>query len=212
MTRTAIVWGASGGIGRALVSQLVAEGWTVFAISRHPDDLTDLTQHVIEADVALPFTVQQAVTTVSQEVTEVDLFIYAVGDITASKVDEMSPKDWTRILDANLTGAYLTTHHSLPLLAVDAHLVFLGAISERLRLPRLAAYAAAKAGLEAFTEALSKEERRRRVIVVRPGAVTTPLWEKVPMQLPSHAISPEAVAEQILTAYQKGHKGTLDLS
>jgi len=217
MTQTAMVWGASGGIGRALVSRLAAEGWTVFAITRHPDEASsydgaDLTPHVIDADVASPFAVQQAVTTVSQEVMQVDLFIYAVGDIAASKVGEMGPKDWTRILDANLTGAYLATHHSLPLLADDAHLVFLGAISERLRLPRLAAYAAAKAGLEAFAEALSKEERRRRVTVVRPGAVATPLWEKVPLRLPAHAMSPEAVAESILDAYREGHKGALDLA
>jgi 3-oxoacyl-[acyl-carrier protein] reductase len=218
MTQTALVWGASGGIGRALVSRLAAEGWTVFAITRHPDEASsyydgaDLTPHVIEADVASPFAVQQAVTAVSREVTQVDLFVYAVGDITAAKVGEMAPKDWTRILDANLTGAYLATHHSLPLLADDAHLVFLGAISERLRLPRLAAYAAAKAGLEAFAEALGKEERWRRVTVVRPGAVVTPLWEKVPLRLPSYAMSPEAVAERILDAYREGHKGTLDLS
>ena len=60
-------------------------------------------------------------------------------------------------MTANLSGAYLATHHSLPLLAEDAHLVFLGAVSERLRLPGLSAYAAAKAGLEAFGEALGKE-------------------------------------------------------
>lgn len=45
--------------------------------------------------------------------------------------------------------AYGTTHYSLPLLAADAHLVFLGAMSERLRWPGLAAYTAAKVGLAA---------------------------------------------------------------
>ena len=115
------------------------------------------------------------------------------------------------LTDANLTGAFLTTRYSLPLLAPDAHLVYLGAISERLRLPGLSAYAAAKAGLEALAETLAKEERKRRVTVVRPAAVDTPLWEKVPLRLPAGALTADALARQIIEAHQDGHKGTLDI-
>ena len=115
-------------------------------------------------------------------------------------------------MNANLLGAYLTTHHSLPLLAPDATLIYLGAISERLRLPGLSAYAAAKAGLEAFAEALRKEERKRRVLVVRPGAVDTALWDKVPMRLPKDAAAPQKVARRILQAYEDGTSGILDLT
>jgi NAD(P)-dependent dehydrogenase (short-subunit alcohol dehydrogenase family) len=212
--KNAIVWGASGGIGRALVEQLGADGWTVFAVSRHSDEWAGRTPGVIgiEADVASPAEVERAITAISQEVTEVQLSIYAAGDITSARTKELSAQNWNRILDANLTGVYLTTHYSLPLLAADGHLVFLGAISERLRLPGLGAYAAAKAGLEAFAEALGKEERKRRVTVVRPAAVETPLWDKVPMRLPAHALSPQTVAERILEAYREGHKGSLDLA
>jgi NAD(P)-dependent dehydrogenase (short-subunit alcohol dehydrogenase family) len=97
-------------------------------------------------------------------------------------------------------------------LAEDAHLFYLGAISERLRLPGLSAYAAAKAGLEAFADTLRKEERRRRVTVVRPAAVATSLWDKVPMRLPAHALTPEELASRVLQAYREGHKGTLDVA
>ena len=93
----------------------------------------------------------------------------------------------------------------------NGHIIFLGAVSERLKLPGLSAYAASKAGLEAFAVALSKEERKKRITVVRPGAVTTPLWEKVSLRLPTDAASPEKVAEKIIEAYQVGHKGQLDL-
>ena len=143
--------------------------------------------------------------------TPVDLWIYAAGDITSVKVADMSHDVWQRILSANLTGAYLATHYSLPLLAADAHLVYLGAVAERLRLPGLSAYAASKAGLEAFTEALRKEERKRRVTTVRPSAVDTPLWQKVPFKLPRHALDPATVAERILAAHDEGHTGVLNL-
>ncbi len=212
--KNALIWGAGGGIGRALTAALVADDWTVYAITRRPGDheLAKLTPHLLDADVTVPYEVQVAVTSVSQEAMQVDLSIYAAGDITSSKTEAMTPEDWNRIVEANLTGAYLTTHYSLPLLAPDAHLIFLGAVSERLRLPGLAAYAAAKAGLEAFVEVLSKEERKRRVTLVRPAAVDTSFWEKVPFRMPASALSAESVARRLLEAHHQGHKGILDLS
>lgn len=209
--QTAMVWGAAGGIGRAITTALVENGFTVVAAARQTAGLDAVTPHVIDADVNDPFSVQQAVQLAAQSVTTVDLWIYAAGDIASATVEDMDLATWERILSANLTGAYLAVHHSLPLLAEDAHLVFLGAVSERLRLPGLSAYASAKAGLEAFAEALRKEQRKRRVTVVRPGAVDTPLWDKVPLNLPGHAASPEDVARRILDAHASGHKGVLDI-
>ena len=78
---TALIWGASGGMGRALVQRLHADEWTVGAVSRHPDDLANLTPHRYAADVADDFAVRQVVYTIAQELPEVDLWIYAAGDI-----------------------------------------------------------------------------------------------------------------------------------
>jgi NAD(P)-dependent dehydrogenase (short-subunit alcohol dehydrogenase family) len=211
MNKSAMVWGAGGGIGRALVSALSNEGWQVLGSGRHTAELEDLTPYLFEADLASAGAVERAVAAASKQVDKIDLWVYAAGDIDASKVADASPDSWQRILDANLVGAYLTAHYSLPLLARDAHLVFLGAINERLRLPRLSAYATAKAGLEAFVEVLGKEERKRRVTLVRPAAVDTPLWDKVPFKLPPGALDPDEVAARILAAYGEGHRGVLDL-
>jgi len=208
---TAFIWGASGGIGRALVQRLVTDGWTVGAASRHPGDLAGLTEHHFEADVTDPFAVGQAVLAAAQELPPIELWVYAAGDILASPVAETTPAAWERILGANLTGAYLTAQQSLPLLAERAHLFLLGAYSERLQVPGLSAYAAAKAGLEAFAATLAKEQRKQRVTVVRPGAVDTPLWEKVPLRLPRTAMTPAELAQRILDAYHAGTTGTLDL-
>jgi len=208
----AMIWGAAGGIGQALTEALLARDWQVAAVARDESALNSAVDQRIEADLADDFSVQNAALTAGYEVPEVNLWIYSAGDIVASPVDEMAGDTWQRIIDANLSGAYRATHYSLPLLAQDAHLFFLGAISERLRLPGLSAYATAKAGLEAFADALRKEQRRRRVSVVRPGAVDTPLWDKVPMRLPKDAASPQKVAQRILEAYDQGHTGLLDLT
>lgn len=208
---TALVWGAAGGIGRALIQALHAAGWSTGAICRNTAALVEPIDFCYEADVADDFAVQGAVYAAAQQLASVDLWIYAAGDIVSSPVANMDDHTWQRILDANLSGAFRTIHHSLPLLSERAHIVFIGAYSERLQLPGLAAYAAAKAGLEAFAVALSKEERKRRVTVVRPGAVVTPLWDKMPVRLPRSAMQPADLAAKILQAHLDGHNGTLDL-
>ncbi len=208
---TSLIFGASGGIGRALVQKLTGDGWTVGAVSRHPHDLADLTEFRYTADIADAFAVQQAVYATAQELPPVDLWIYAAGDILSMPVAEMTADAWQRVLTANLSGAYLATHYSLPLLAERAHLMYIGAYSEKLRLPGLTAYAAAKAGLEAFAAAFAKEQRKLRVTVVRPAAVDTPLWRKMPARLPKNALTPDALAGRIIAAYHAGTEGALDV-
>jgi NAD(P)-dependent dehydrogenase (short-subunit alcohol dehydrogenase family) len=212
VNKKALVWGAAGGIGRAIARRLAAEGWQVLAFSRRPDDLGEAAAYSYAADVADPFAVQRAVLAAGQEAGEAKLFVYAAGDITAEPMRQMAPAAFRRIVDANLIGAYLAVHHSLPLLAADAPLVFIGAVSERIRLPGLSAYAAAKAGLEAFAEVLRKEERQRSVIVVRPAAVNTTFWKKVPFRMPANALSPQEVADKVVEAVNSGHQGTLDIA
>lgn len=207
-----MIWGAAGGIGRALVEQLVAREWRVVALSRHDELFEGSAAIGINADVADPFSIQRAVQEAAYEVTEVDLWIYAAGDIVVAPVGDLKPDVWQRVLYANITGAYLTTHYSLPLLAPNAHLFYVGAISERLRLPGFSAYAAAKAGVEAFAETVRKEQRKLRVTTVRPSAVATAFWEKVPLKMPAGAAPPSKIANKIMTAYEEGHTGVLDIA
>jgi len=208
---TAMIWGASGGMGQALLTKLNSEGFTTIAVIRDREKLKTPADFIFEADFSNPVQVEQIVYRISQEVEEIDFWCYAAGDILSAKAAQMKPSEWDRILSANLSGAFFTYHFSQILMTENAHLFFLGAVSERLRLPGLSVYAAAKAGLEAFVTALSKEERKKRITIVRPGAVNTALWDKVPMSLPADAASPEKVASKILESYHTGFKGQLDL-
>jgi|YNPNPStandDraft_1061719.scaffolds.fasta_scaffold00167_9 NAD(P)-dependent dehydrogenase (short-subunit alcohol dehydrogenase family) len=211
MSKTALIWGAGGGIGGALGRLLRAEGWQVIAVARGLNGIEEFAPLAFEADFGNPTMVQTTVTAIAQQVDTVDWWIYTAGDIVAAQVREMTPEAWRRILDANLTGVYHTVHFSLPLLSSQAPLYLLGAVNERMRLPGLSAYVAAKAGLEALAEVLRKE-LRRTVVVVRPAAVNTPLWNKVPFKLPSNAMTPEALAERMLQAYMQGMKdGLMDV-
>ncbi len=207
---TTLIWGASGGIGRALTATFVETGHTVIAVARRTEGLASLTPYVLIGDATDPAAVSRVVQQAIAIATPLDVFIYAAGDILSVKVSEMTLAQWRQIVDANLTGVFLTAQALLPHLSPKAHLFLLGAQHERLRLPGLSAYAAAKAGLEALAEVLRKETRRR-VTVVRPQAVTTSLWEKVPFRMPAHALAPQQVAEAVLQAWMEGREGLLDL-
>jgi NAD(P)-dependent dehydrogenase (short-subunit alcohol dehydrogenase family) len=210
MAKHALIWGADGGIGQAITRLLVEEGWQIVAAGRNLERLEDLEGIVVEADFSQPYSIQQAVSTISQEVDEIHLWVYAVGDIVSKKINQMAIQDWQRILEANLTGAFLATHYSWPLLAKEAHLFYLGAMVERLHLPGMSAYVAAKAGLDSLAEVVAKESRCR-VTVVRPSAVATPLWEKTTFKLPPNHLNPADAAIQLLQAYQEGTQGKLDI-
>ena len=209
--KKAMIWGASGDIGKAILLQLKAEGWYIIGLARKPSAIDEIADLAIDARFEDPNQVTQAVTLAAQEVEEINFWIYAAGDILSAKIAETKPADWQRIINANLTGPFLALYSSFPLLSENAHILFLGAISERLRLPGLSAYAASKAGLEAFAEVVRKENRKKKVTIVRPGAVATKFWEKIPLKLPAHSASPEKVARKIIAAYQEGHTGHLDL-
>lgn len=209
--KTAIIWGADGGIGQALVQQLKTDKWTVVGFGRHVERFEDEVDFAYEADVANQFGVQTAVHQAALEIDKANLFIYTVGNIVHQKSPDMSPEAWTQVINANLNGAFYTYHHSRPFLTDDAHIFFLGAVTERLQLPGFAPYVAAKAGLEAFAATLKKEERKKKITVVRPGAVATPFWEKLPITLPKDAAPADKVAAKIMEAFAEGKAGQLDL-
>ncbi|MEM7799361.1 MAG: SDR family NAD(P)-dependent oxidoreductase [Chloroflexota bacterium] len=212
-SKWAMIWGANGDIGQAVVKHLKESGWSTCAVSRSIDNVESMADVSASIrDIGDSASVDRAVLEVGYEADPLDLWVYSIGDISLNPVQEMDYEIWNRMILANLTGAYLAVKASLPLMSEKAHIVFIGAVNERLRLPGLSAYAAAKAGLEAFAEALKKEERKKKVTVVRPGAVDTSFWEKVPLKKPKDAMAPEKVAQKIVEIVENGTKGTVDLT
>jgi len=209
---SALIWGSEGGIGHKIAEKFQQERWLVAAVARK----TDLKNRTAALSYEADFSNSEAVGLVGKELQAnlvgIDVFVYAAGDIAAGKIIEAEPQRWREIIDNNLTGVFETLRVSLPLMNESGHVFILGAVSERLRLPGLSAYVAAKAGLEAMVVSLAKEERRKKITLVRPGAVATPLWDKVPFKQPEHAYSPEQVADRIWQAYLDEHQGNLDLT
>ncbi len=208
---SALIWGASGGMGQALIEHLSAQEWTTYAAARHSSRIPTIADNIYEFQANDEHSIQQVVLQVAQQAGEVDLMVYAAGTLTYEKIGDMSLDGWLNTLHSNLTGAFLVAKHGLPLLANNGHMVFIGAYVDHLRLPKMGAYAAAKAGLEELVTILSKENRRQRFTIVHPGAVNTPFWENVTFKMPADAKSPTQVAQDILQYHLSGKMGILNL-
>jgi len=209
----ALVWGASGGIGRALVSHLKANSsdWQVFAAARDESRIPPEADFTYSFDAASAESIADVSMAVAHDTGGIDLMVYAAGVMLAKPIEQLAPDEWLRVMDANLHGVYRTTHGALNLLQDDAHIMVIGAYVDKISLPRFGAYAAAKAALEPLLTALQKEHRALKCTLVRVGAVDTPFWSNVPFSLPKGALQPAAVAEALLNRYNSGDKGFLDL-
>ncbi len=207
----ALIWGASGGIGSALVRTLKSAGWHVYAAAREESRIPPKADLMSAFRADSEYSIQATVARIAYESSELDLVVYAAGGLQAATVSDLSAADWQAVLDANLTGAYLCAKHSLPLLKADGHMLFMGAYTDKITLPRFAAYAGAKAALETFVAVLAQENRRQKFTLVKVGAVDTPFWHSVPFALPKTALSAESVAAQLLEHFNSGHGGVLEL-
>jgi len=209
---TVMIFGAGGGIGSAIGKLLKEKGFTIAAAVRNINGAKmPFADVVVEGEFGSEQDVKAMIRESAEEIDQIDLWIYAAGDIQYAKNAEAESREWMRIFDANFFGAQRSLKASLPLLADDAHIIFIGAYTDRLLMPGLSAYTASKAALAAYSAVLEKELRGKKVSLVRPSAVDTPFWEKVPFKLPANALQPEDVAEKIWSAYSQGLSGLVDL-
>ena len=211
MVADALIWGASGGIGRALVRTLKSQGWQTFAAARNLSRIPTEADAMYHFDATVPGTINEAQLLIAEDSQGLDLIVYAAGNLRTELLAKTASEDWLAVMNANLTGAFLTATRSLYMLKEGGHMMFMGAYVDHVTLPKMAAYAAAKAGLETMVAVLRKENRRHRFSMVRPGAVDTSFWEKAPFRKPADAKSPEAVAQAILAHYHAGINGDLNL-
>ena len=210
--KTTMIFGASGGIGSAIGEYLKEKEFSVAAAVRNVNGNTiDFAEVVVAGDFGSSQDVAILIREIAEEVSQIDLWVYAAGDIQYQKQADQSDLDWERIFNANLFGAQKTLKASMPLLAEDAHIMFIGAYTDRLTMPGLSAYTASKAALAAYSAVLEKELRGKKVSLIRPSAVDTPFWEKVPFKLPPNALQPEDVAAKVFTAYSQGLSGLVDI-
>ena len=193
--KIAVVVGATGNIGKAVVQALSKEGYEIDPVwlrADHPDVRN------ASAYEHLP--------------SKIDLAVYLAGITHNDATEELSEEKWDEIIDINLKGAFLFAKAAFPAMkaAKQAAFVAMSSINATHPYPRRIAYSASKAGIEGLVRELAVEWGKYNIAthairlghlsgVMKSSVMNTAVLDAVKAKIPSgKLIPPEAVADYII--------------
>lgn len=193
--KVAVVVGATGNIGKALVQLLSQEGYDIDPVwlgADHPDVRNP------SSYAHLP--------------PKIDLAVYLAGITHNDAAEELSEEKWDEILDINLKGAFLFAQAAFPAMKAAGLSVFvaMSSINATHPYPRRVAYSASKAGVEGMVRELAVEWGKHGIAthgirlghlsgIMRSSVINTAVLDAVKAKIPSgKLIPPEAVANYIV--------------
>lgn len=184
--KTAIITGASRGIGREVAIKLAREGVAVALFARSLTELQALDAEIkIQGgkaihwalDISEEHNVQRAVHHVLQEFGHIDILINNAGIGTFKPIEETSMGDWDSVMNTNVKGTFLLTKAVLPSMREKRSGLIISVASDvsRRTFANGALYCASKFAQDAFLSAIRKEVRKDniRVSTIMPGLVDT---------------------------------------
>lgn len=190
--RVALVTGAGSGIGKAIASKLASAGAAVGALDLQPARAEAAAAEIVDgggralalvADVADPAQMSAAVGELGARWDRIDIVAANAGiNGVWAPLEELEPEEWSRTLDVNLKGTFLTFKYAIPWLRKQGGAAVITASVHGTRIFSSAgstAYACAKAGQRAFAKKMAVElaQDRVRVNVICPGYIETAIGE-----------------------------------
>lgn len=188
--RTALVTGASRGIGAAIAESLGAAGARVVLISRTLPALEESAKQIgnesfaVECDVADRKSLKAALDRVHATLERApDIVVCNAGLFAIKAIDETSVAEFDAIVATNLTGSFAVMREFLDEMKQRAsgHLITIGSIADRHIFAGNAAYSASKFGVRALHEVLREETRGTgvRATLISPASTATDIWKDV---------------------------------
>lgn len=206
---TAVITGASRGIGRAIALRLASAGADVALWARDEPALRGVADEITAAggralplvvDVTDSEAVNRAAATVRRALAPVQVLVNNAGEVLRKPTAEITDAEWRRVMAVNVDGTFLVTRAFLPdLTRAGGRVINIASISGREGTALLAAYCAAKHAVVGFTRALAEELRAAKVCVnaICPGSVDTAmLREGMPGAVPD--MTPDDIASTAL--------------
>jgi NAD(P)-dependent dehydrogenase (short-subunit alcohol dehydrogenase family) len=174
MAKTVLITGVAGGIGSATARLFAGRGWHVVGVDRDEADVEGV-HHFIAADLSDADASERVFREVEQDEGGLDALVNNAAIQICKPVVKMSPEEWDQTMEANLRSVFLAVRNAHSLLRPGGAVVNVSSVHAVATSSEIAAYAASKGGLLAFTRALSIEfaEDDIRVNAVLPGAVDT---------------------------------------
>jgi NAD(P)-dependent dehydrogenase (short-subunit alcohol dehydrogenase family) len=213
--RSAIVTGASRGIGRAIAAALAQDGYSLTITGRRPDGVEQAVSELQGAGVgvhgvALNHTDPEAPAEIVKRHTErfgrLDVLVNNAGVGIGANADEHETKYVSMMLELNVRAVILFYREAIPLLKAAAaqtgqsHVINLASLSGKSGQPWLSVYSATKAAIVGYTEAMGKELASAGIksTALCPGFVDTDMAEFIKEQVPAdQMIRPEDIAEGV---------------
>lgn len=173
MMPTALITGASGGIGAA-IAQALAPTHTVLLAGRPSERLDALAQRLGATTWPIDLADLDGIDSAAEVLTELDVLVHNAGVAYPGRVAESTPEQWRASFDVNVTGPVALTLALLPALrAAHGQVVFINSGAGINVSPGLASYSASKFALRAFADSLRADEPLLRVTSIHPGRVDT---------------------------------------
>ncbi len=197
-----LVTGAASGIGQATALRLLDEGATVVASDVAVGGLDATRAHADEAgtagrlttmamDVGNEAAVIDGVRLATETLGGLDSLVNAAGILRAAHTHQTSLELWNQIVGVNLTGTFLVVREALPTLLANSRsaIVNFSSTSASFAHPYMAAYAASKGGIQAFTHSLALEYARDglRAVCVAPGSIKSGITDATGGYIPKDA-------------------------
>jgi NAD(P)-dependent dehydrogenase (short-subunit alcohol dehydrogenase family) len=220
--RTWLVTGSSSGLGRALVTELLARDETVAATARNPDALSDLRSPsgrppwTARLDVTDPQRIRRVVDDAVGALGRIDVAVSNGGYGLFGAAEEATAEQIERQLGTNLLGPIFLAQALLPHLRAQGggRIVQISSVGGQCTAPGMAVYHAAKWGVEGFFESLAAEVRGFgiEVMLVEPGAVRTDFTgrsKEMTTELPAYRDTPVAAVRRTVESRFARYPGDL---
>jgi NAD(P)-dependent dehydrogenase (short-subunit alcohol dehydrogenase family) len=202
--KVAVITGGNSGIGLATAKEFSGQGAEIVVAGRDQKTLDEAARQlgpdalVVRADVAKLAEIDKLFAAVKARFGRIDVLFVNAGIGKFSPLEAVSEELYDAVLDVNLKGAYFTIQKALPLLVDSASIILNTSINAHIGMPNSSVYAASKAALLSLARTLSAElvGRNIRVNAISPGAVTTPILDR--LGLPAEVLEQEEIAKTAL--------------
>jgi NADP-dependent 3-hydroxy acid dehydrogenase YdfG len=176
---TALITGASGGIGSA-IAEALAQTHTLLLAGRPSERLDAVAERLLATTWPLDLTDTEAIRNSASDISELDVLVHNAGVSIPAHVGDSKIAEWRATFEVNVFGAVALTLALLPALRrASGQVVFVNSGSGRKVSPGMASYSASKFALRAFADSLRDDETGLRVTTIYPGRVDTDMQREL---------------------------------
>ncbi|WP_297470359.1 SDR family oxidoreductase [Thermococcus sp.] len=211
--KTALVTGATGGIGRLLVRALIEKGFHVVGVGRRKERLEELKSlgnfSYIVADLSEPNVARKIADSLGEfGVKRLDVLVNNAGYAIRKPLLDHTDEELENLFKVNALAPVELTRELLPLLGEGSTVVFVISGVAFVNVPELPSYCAAKGALHYLTVNLERELKDKRIHVMRvyPKQVKTEFFTRNNVPYPKGSIEPEDVVKAIMRGLEKGKR------